>query len=292
MRTAALDNRPGHRLEQRFGNRELWAAFIAILAITGAYLVMVVWLQGIPAASGFFGHSIGELGFIFMLLTETLYSLRKRTRSARWGRMSSWLNFHIFTGIVGPYMVLLHSSWKFNGLAGITLLFTVVVVASGFVGRYIYTAVPRTVDGVALEAETLAHEMDRLQVELDQLVQAQPELAVVFQDRLRPSKNGSTGVIGFFLLRPVENWRQRWRWAKEKRRLARLPLGAQAAYIIRQVEALVRREDHLRSQAASLATARRLLALWHAVHIPIGMALFTAAFIHIAAAIYYATFLR
>jgi hypothetical protein len=38
--------------------------------------------------------------------------------------------------------------------------------------------------------------------------------------------------------------------------------------------------------------ARRLLALWHAVHIPIGMVLFTAAFIHILAAIYYATLLR
>ncbi|MBU4034462.1 MAG: hypothetical protein KKG34_06645, partial [Proteobacteria bacterium] len=35
---------------------------------------------------------------------------------------------HIFTGIVGPFMVLLHSSWQFNGLAGVTLLLTGVIV--------------------------------------------------------------------------------------------------------------------------------------------------------------------
>jgi hypothetical protein len=34
------------------------------------------------------------------------------------------------------------------------------------------------------------------------------------------------------------------------------------------------------------------MAIWHLIHIPIGMALFTAAFIHIGAALYYATLLR
>jgi len=38
--------------------------------------------------------------------------------------------------------------------------------------------------------------------------------------------------------------------------------------------------------------ARRMLARWHTVHIPIGMALFAAAFVHIGAAIYYATLLK
>ena len=97
-------------------NRELWMALIAIAFITLIYLLMINQLGGIPVASGFYGHSMGILGFILMLMTETLYSIRKRSRSARWGKMSSWLQFHIFTGLVGPYMVLLHTSWKFNGL--------------------------------------------------------------------------------------------------------------------------------------------------------------------------------
>ena len=181
------------------GNKELWLAFLAALLITGLYLLVVFTTRSIPPASELFGHGIGILGFILMLLTETLYSLRKRSRSVRWGKMSAWLQMHIFTGLVGPYMVLLHTSWKFNGLAGITTLLTVIIVLSGFVGRYIFTRIPRTLDGLEIEG-TLSQE--------------------------------------------------------------------------------------------ALKQARRLLALWHTVHIPIGMALFISAFVHAGAALYYATLLK
>jgi hypothetical protein len=181
------------------GNRELWLALLFMVMITGVYLLVVIFTKEIPPASELFGHSIGIVGFILMLMTETLYSLRKRSRSVRWGRMSTWLQFHIITGLVGPYMVLLHSSWKFNGLAGVTTLFTVIIVVSGFIGRYIFTMIPRTLDGLEIEG-TLSQE--------------------------------------------------------------------------------------------ALKEARRLLALWHTIHIPIGMALFISAFVHAGAAMYYATFLQ
>ena len=181
------------------GNKELWLAFLVGILITALYLLVVYYSREIPPASELFGHGMGIIGFILMLMTETLYSLRKRSRSVRWGRMSNWLQFHIFTGLVGPYMVLLHTSWKFNGLAGVTTLFTIVIVISGFIGRYIYTRIPRSMDGLEIEG-TLSQE--------------------------------------------------------------------------------------------ALKQARRLMALWHTIHIPIGMALFVSAFVHAGAALYYATLLK
>jgi hypothetical protein len=180
-------------------NRELWFAFLAMISVTGLYGLVMVLTRNIPPAGDLFGHGMGIVGFIFMMMTESLYSLRKRSRSVKWGRMSNWLQFHIFTGLVGPYMVLLHTSWKFNGIAGVTTLFTVIIVLSGFVGRYIFTRIPRTMDGLEIEG-TLSQE--------------------------------------------------------------------------------------------ALKQARRLMALWHTVHIPIGMVLFISAFVHIGAALYYATFLK
>ena len=103
---------------------------VCMLLIGGLYGLVTIWYREVPAASGLFGHLIGVLGFILMLMTELLYSLRKRSRTARWGKMSDWLAFHIFTGLVGPFMVLLHSSWKFQGLAGIVMLMTVIIVVS------------------------------------------------------------------------------------------------------------------------------------------------------------------
>jgi hypothetical protein len=180
-------------------NRELWWAIAVGILLTILYAGVVLITRNIPAAGELFGHTIGIIGFILMLMTEVLYSLRKRTRSASWGRMSSWLQFHIFTGLVGPFMVLLHTSWKFNGLAGVTTLFTIVIVISGFIGRYIFTRIPRTLDGLEIEG-TLSE--------------------------------------------------------------------------------------------SALRQARQLMALWHTIHIPIGMALFVSAFVHIGGAIYYATLLR
>ena len=43
---------------------------------------------------------------------------------------------------------------------------------------------------------------------------------------------------------------------------------------------------------AALRWARRTLATWHAIHIPLGAALFAMAFAHAGAALYYATLLR
>ncbi len=181
------------------GGRELWWAFFAGILITGLYGAVALITREIPAAGELFGHVLGIFGFILMLMTEVLYSLRKRTRTASWGRMSSWLQFHIFSGLVGPYMVLLHTSWKFNGIAGVTTLFTLIIVVSGFFGRYIYTRIPRTLDGLEIEG-TLSE--------------------------------------------------------------------------------------------SALRQARQLMALWHTIHIPIGMVLFVSAFVHMGGALYYATFLK
>ena len=218
----------------RQSNREFWLALFAILIVSAMYFLVVTGRGQIPTASGFFGHMIGVIGFLLMLMTEILYSLRKRSRSARWGRMSSWLSFHIFTGIVGPYMILLHSAWSFKGLAGIVTLMTVLIVVSGFIGRYIYTSIPRSAEGLEIESSAIEQEIRYIENELKTLDQSQ-------------SKH------------------------------------------LRQ---LLKRQDTLQRQAASLVRTRRLLSLWHTVHIPLGIALFTAAFIHIGAALYYATLLH
>lgn len=128
-------------------HQELWYTLAAIVVVTAVYLVAYRQAGAFPAASGLVGHGIGVVGFILMLMTEVLYSIRKQLTDARWGSMAAWLRFHMVTGMVGPYMVLLHTSMRFQGLAGVATLLTVVTVISGVVGRYVYTAVPHEIDG-------------------------------------------------------------------------------------------------------------------------------------------------
>jgi hypothetical protein len=256
--------------------RELWLSLVALGAITGLYLGVSLRL-GVPEARGLFGHSLGILGFTLMIATETLYSLRKRAMRRVPGRMSDWLQFHIFTGIVGPYMVFLHSAWANRGLAGIVLLMTAVVVASGFVGRYIYTAVPRTADGLVMEAEAIERALRETEADLRRM---QIDEAV-------PGGQALSGGVSLVLGRGLQDLREWWQERSTRSR------GDQATREqARQTDLARRRLRDLRRQLASIATARRLLAVWHSVHIPLGMALFVAAFAHAGAALYYATLLR
>ena len=136
---------------------ELWVSAAAVVVVTVVYLIAYRQAGAFPAAYGFVGHGIGILGFVLMLMTELLYSIRKLMADSSWGSMVTWLRFHIVTGLVGPYMVLLHTSMKFRGMAGLVMLLTVVVVVSGVVGRYLYTAVPRPAE----EAQPETHARDR-----------------------------------------------------------------------------------------------------------------------------------
>jgi len=256
-------------------DHELVLAALAMAAVTAVYL-LVVAVAGVPAASGLFGHSLGIFGFTLMLATETLYSWRKRSRSAGWGRMSTWLKIHIFTGIVGPYMVFLHTAWKLNGLAGLTLLMTGVVVASGFFGRYIYTAVPRTADGAVLERADIQRMLDAV------------EKAVGSPSAARPRREpGLVAAMLMVLGRFVFTWRDGIRaWLRDR--------GLDEAARARQarLDALVRRRDELQRQMVTLAAARRLLAAWHTLHVPLGLGMFSMAVLHVGAAMYYATLMK
>jgi hypothetical protein len=219
---------------------ELVLALLAMIGITvvyGGYVRAVA----VPAAGGLLGHSLGIVGLTMMLMTETLYSMRKRAMRRPRGTMRSWLQFHILTGIVGSYLVVLHSAWSFSGLAGALTAMTVVVVASGFVGRYIYTAVPRTADGAVIEAQELQVLLETARLEVT---------------RASPADGASPG--------------------SDRRR----------------EQAAARRLRELERQLAALRWARRMLATWHAIHIPIGIVIFVMAAAHIVAAVYYSTLLR
>lgn len=266
-------------------SRELWLSFFAIVAISLVYIFVTITFGAIPGASDLFGHGIGIIGFILMLMTETLYTLRKRSKSARWGRMSNWLQFHIFTGLVGPYMVVLHSSWKFHGLAGMVMLLTIIIVASGFIGRYIYTSVPRNADGIEIEAVELEQRLRAVDSELQNWLASHPEHYRALSKRLSPTaiSSGNRLVFG----RAFEEWNARLKWWRVSSRMDRT-----ARVQAKQLNELLKHERNLRRQLASVVLSRRLLGLWHAIHIPVGMALFTAALVHIIAAIYYATLLH
>ncbi len=89
--------------------------------------------------SGLWGHGVGILATLFMLL-NFIYPLRKRLSWFKGkGTIAPWLRFHVFVGIMSPIVILFHTAFQWgNQLATSTYFSVVVVVATGLVGRYIF----------------------------------------------------------------------------------------------------------------------------------------------------------
>jgi hypothetical protein len=213
-------------------------------------------------ASSLVGHGIGVVGIVLMLMTATLYSLRKLSHRARWGDMAGWLRFHMVTGLVGPYMVLLHTSMRFHGVAGVAMLFTIVVVISGLVGRYLYTAVPRGARSVTASA------IDRRIARSELTPTAADPASSAGADFEAPGDTDAAleatgGGVAVAEAPPARRDRS---------------VGKQA---MPEAAAAGRGLD-------PRAPARGTLASWHAVHVPLVLALFVVALVHMVGALYYA----
>lgn len=266
-------------------HRELLLSFFIASILLILYVVYA--LLSNPSGGHPIGYLMGISGLLLMLMTESLYPLRKRGRWFRFGSLRHWLSFHIITGIVGPWLALLHTGFAFRGWAGLAMVLTILVVVSGFVGRYIYTAVPRTMVGVALARDELAAQLVALQAELASWATTQPDhvRALVAQYQVVTPQTEVT-ALGL-LTRFLDGWRAKHQLRRQLRTLDQVDRQK-----MRELARLLHHRQNLDRQLASLKTGKRLLRLWHRIHIPLGLTLFTTIAIHIGATIYYGGLVR
>lgn len=253
-------------------HRELEVSFFIIIILSGVYVAYDILAE--PAGGHPFGHWLGIIGTLLMVMTETLYSLRKRTRLLnRYGPVRWWLSFHIVTGLVGPFLVLMHTGLQFRGLAGLTALLTAVVVVSGFIGRYLYTALQGGIRSSQISHQQLEMEASHIQQTITQLEVNKPAQVRAITRQLQAEYSQSS-------------WWGHWRYGRALQH-ALHTLEKETAGQQRQLVQIRQQQDRLDRQAARLGQTRWLFQFWHTVHIPIGLALFTAVAIHIIAAFYF-----
>lgn len=260
--------------------RELELSLLMVFVLSGVYIAYEILAE--PAGGHPFGHTLGIIGTLLMLMTEVLYSLRKRTRLLNWGGpVRFWLSFHIFTGIVGPFLVLMHTGLAFRGLAGISMALTVIVVASGFVGRYFYTALPRSLAGAAASRRELNSEIQTIQAALSRF-QAQKSAEVKRVVDALAQRQAQRPPWMTLVGRSYFQWQFRRRVRKAIQHLDGIEISQR-----RQLEQLLNRNRELSRQMEMMETARRLMRYWHVLHIPFGLTLFFSVAVHIAATLYF-----
>ena len=99
-------------------------------------------------ASSSLGITLGSVG-TFLMLFPLFYMVIKRIKPlkkviTRRVPMRTLLAWHVYAGVFGPILALLHTGHKFHSPLGVALTGTMlVVVLSGFVGRYLLKQVGR-----------------------------------------------------------------------------------------------------------------------------------------------------
>lgn len=227
-------------------------------------------------ASGVVGQGLGMLGGLFCFLT-LLYPLRKRWRALEnLGTPRTWFQFHVYFGIAGPLFATLHTTFKFGGLASISYWSMMIVMASGFVGRFLFALLPRNQRGVMLSLQEIEAEIRVVRQYLEAGGLPRKDIESAASAKMAKAYGG--GAHALFRL-----WRERRR---ELRRWNRHLRGAGVSQkAARRVLSLLSRKLFLESSRLTLGAAARAFSHWHTLHLPFTYLMFITLFIHVGLAI-------
>jgi hypothetical protein len=237
-----------------------------------SFLAANRWLR--PSAP--VGHLLGIGGFL-MMLVPVAYAIRKKVKRFRdAGRIQTWLEVHIFSGIVGPALVTFHTSFKFNGLVSVAYWSMITVVLSGFVGRYLYVRIPKSIRGRELSQAELDARAAALSEHIAAAALPPRVLADIeaFERRVQPP--ASPSYLSLF----AGEWRMR-------RELASLHAGAGSrSPVHNEAIALIAERATLRRRIAYLKKTKVLFDAWHVFHMPLVYIMFLIVAMHVAVTLY------
>lgn len=227
---------------------------------------------------GFIGHGLGILGSLMMLIMF-IYSIRKRIRYFRnWGKLPTWLNYHIFLGISGPILVTFHTAMKFGGLVSISYWSMVAVALSGFIGRYIYIKIPHHVSGKELtkdefkeQLHTMTHTFKRDFDLSDKTINK----ILLLSGAEKIEKRGLLGIFTIFFM-DITGW---FKWQGIKNEIQKSSTISKSE--IHQFKQSLKHIVKMDRQIAFWKAAQSLFHYWHVIHKPFAYTMIVIMVIHV-----------
>lgn len=239
--------------------------------------------------NGSVGLWLGVLGTV-MFFVIFLYPIRKRWAWFRsHGNTRHWLDFHVLLGLTAPFIIALHASFKFRGVAGMAFWIMSAVALSGVVGRYLYGQIPRSLNAAELSLQEVREEHAQLTQQLtSQRLLSATALAPLFrlpgEQRVQslPMPVALATMLAVDVMRGVHIARLRLRvlsfWACVATLGGVLASGNEE---LENVIATARKQAALAKRILFLARSQQVFHLWHVVHKPFSYSFAVLASIHI-----------
>ncbi len=245
-------------------------------------------LHDLHRPSGTIGHGLGIVGSSLLTLGVVSYFIRKRVRWLEMaGKLSTWLQVHIFLCTLGPALVLFHTTFKFGGIVSIAFWSMSIVVVSGVFGRYLYGRIPKTLQGQfrslgsirTQEAELLA----RFEEEFG-LSQERARALISTGDR--PRARGFLHAMILALRHDLTRRSRRQKIAKLLgRALEETDIHQRVKPAHDSILQLVESRLQLEQQIVLLEPFQRVFGYWHLLHLPLAGVMFLVMTVHVAVSI-------
>lgn len=224
--------------------------------------------------SGVYGHGLGIIGTLMILVGVVLYIARKRYNFlSRLIRLKHLLEFHIFLCTLGPIMVLFHTAFKFGGIVSVAFWSMVAVVLSGVIGRFIYIQIPRTIEGRALSLNEVKNmKMDFTNSFNEQFkIDLKTRLLIVNATReVSDDKSNTSFIQNYFNSRRTVNM------IDKELKAIQLPKNDRLSIL-----KMVKNEISLAGRIARLQNMQKLFKYWHVAHLPFALIMLIIVIIHI-----------
>jgi len=231
------------------------------------------------------GHTLGYVGTAMMLVT-LLYPLRKRSEKlARVAPRKLWLDAHVFFGVLGPILVTFHTTFKIGGLVSVSFWSMVVVVVSGFIGRFIYIQIPRGIAGNELTMEEAMAKRRSLLRRLTDYVKDE-DFIVKLTDQIagpvKPQGRPLYAILSFLILDSI---RFRLRLHRARKELfARAELDRRTK---KATSELLRSLSLVKRRILLLERSQELLEYWRPIHLRLSIVMFVFMALHVFIAFFF-----
>jgi hypothetical protein len=244
--------------------------------------------------SGTIGVKLGMLGVLMFFLIY-LYPLRKKWGwLGRQGNSRHWLDFHIVLGTAAPVIIAFHSSFKFGNIAGMAFWSMLMVTLSGFVGRYLYSHIPRSLNAAELSMKEIHDKEEALRKELAEQKATFGFSVDALAELPSPAEVAKTPLMASLLSMFVLDIKRPFRASLLRLRQAGVGpwvfscfgLFATRDKKLERAILLTQKQASLSQSITFLSRTQRIFQLWHIVHRPFSYAFAILAILHIGIALF------
>lgn len=250
--------------------------------------VALVWL-GFNVANGKYyepgiglGYNLGLAGGL-MMLTLLLYSFRKHIKFMQGlGKLKYWFRIHMILGVLGPVLVLFHTTFRLGSLnASIAFYCMIVVATSGVIGKFAYTRIHRGLYGsrnsLKEAREELAGSSGDVKSKLHFLPKIEKKIRY-FEYLALEKKRGFFEGVWFFLSFDVRRMYLTWQC---KRYIYKKMAPERMHDVAKEASILVSQYLIQIQTVAQFKKFEQIFSAWHVLHIPLMYMMVATAIFHV-----------